>query len=110
MNAPAVAWCHQRRGWRGDLELMPHRGHPCVYCGDRVAPFEDYRSGDVVREVLLEISEAIGRGIQAVGGFTESPAYRALDIARCTLEAIPAGDHPESVAINRAEHHIRGTA
>lgn len=52
---------------------------------------------ELADEALDEVNLAIQTGMESsdtYGAFTLSDEYVALDIARCTLEAIPAGANP----------------
>lgn len=56
---------------------------------------------------LAAVSDALDNGISDVTEFTISNAYVALDMARCILEALPAGDNPVTVgleAVRRWRH------
>lgn len=48
---------------------------------------------------LAAVDDALTNGIDDVPGFTISNAYVALDMARCILEALPAGDNPVTVGL-----------
>ena len=48
---------------------------------------------------LAAVSDTISNGLTNIPEFTISNAYVALDMARCILEALPAGDNPVTVGL-----------